>query len=153
MKDWDEPEAAYMTIKSVCPLCCGIIEPISAETGYDVIMSCPSCSGTVVVGVEAVGKNAGGYMDECPECHGSGCVGGSVDTPPEQCGCNQYSPPEKNLSASYSAFLAWRGPRPESGSQRDTMRWLAETDELWQCWKAACDWKEDHPYSDWEEGE
>ena len=55
---------------------------------------------------------------------------------------------ELSGSASRGAFREWRGPRPVSGYQRDIMAWIYEDVRLWECWKAACEWKEDNPYAD-----
>jgi hypothetical protein len=44
-------------------------------------------------------------------------------------------------SASRKAFIVWRGKRPVSGYRNDLIAWDYETERLWKCWQAACDWK------------
>ena len=49
------------------------------------------------------------------------------------------------------AFEKYRGEPPTIGYTRDISSWHIETEKLWQCWQAACNWK-DSPGQSGKEG-
>ena len=50
-----------------------------------------------------------GYKDNCPECKGTGRVGGGLGIPPEQCECDQVEPPETRdwFATNHDGHTSW----------------------------------------------